>query len=359
MEKILNVAIIGQGRSGRNIHGSFFLREEAKTHFRVVAVAEVDPQRRQRAKEAFGCDVYEDYRALLDREDIDLVVNATPSYLHYPITMALLKHKKNVLVEKPFSKYAMECEEMIRTARENGVMLAVFQQSRFAPHYVRTKELIDSGVLGSIKQIHLSYSGYARRWDWQCAQKCYGGALLNTGPHPMDMAVDLLSLDTMPQVFSVLQQVNIAGDAEDYARVILTAPGKPLVDVEINPADKYSNYKIKVCGDRGTLCATDNQIKWQYFEDTPLPELVLKPLTKADGVTPSYCTDTIQWHEFCEELGGTAFDVGTAGLYADVYAHLVHGKPLKVRLEQVLQQIRIIELAHAQNPLPVRYSTEM
>jgi len=41
-----------------------------------------------------------------------------------------------------------------------------------------------------------------------------------------------------------------------------------------------------------------------------------------------------------------------------VYAHLVQGKPLTVRLEQVLQQIRIIELAHAQNPIPVRFGTE-
>ena len=358
MEKILNVAIIGQGRSGRDIHGGFFMTEAAKAHFRVAAVVEIDPQRRQRAFDTFGCDVYEDYRALFDREDIDLVVNATPSHLHYPITLDLLKHKKNVLVEKPFSKYAMECEEMIRIAQENGVMLAVFQQSRFAPHYTRTKELIDSGVLGNIKQIHLNYSGYSRRWDWQCAQKCYGGALLNSGPHPMDMAVDLLALDTMPQVFSLMQQVNIAGDAEDYARVILTAPGKPLVDVEINPADKYSNYSIKVCGDRGTLCASATQVKWQYFDEKPLPELVLKPMTKDDGVTPSYCSEKLQWHEACEEMAGTAFDIGTAGLYADVYAHLVHGSPLKVRLEQVLQQIRIIELAHAQNPLPVRYSIE-
>lgn len=358
MEKMINVALIGQGRSGRDIHGVYFLGEKSKAHFRVVAVVETDESRRARAKAEFGCDVYADYRELFGRNDIDLVVNATPSYLHYPITLDLLKHKFNVLVEKPFSKYAMECEEMIRAARENGVMLAVFQQSRFAPYYERTKRLIESGVLGNIKQIHLNFSGYSRRWDWQCSQRCYGGALLNTGPHPMDMAVDLLGLETMPNVFSVMQQINIAGDAEDYARVILTAPGKPLVDVEINPADKYAGYNIKVCGDRGTLCATTTQVKWQVFADTPLPELVLKPLTKADGISPSYCSEKLQWQESCEEMDGTAFDVGTHKLYEDVYAHLVQGKPLTVRLEQVLQQIRIIELAHAQNPIPVRFSTE-
>ena len=85
---------------------------------------------------------------------------------------------------------------------------------------------------------------------------------------------------------------------------------------------------------------------------------MLKPLTKADGISPSYCSEKLQWQEFCEEMDGTAFDVGTHKLYEDVYTRLVHGKPLTVRLEQVLQQIRIIELAHAQNPMPVLYGTD-
>ena len=355
MERVLNIALIGQGRSGRDIHGAYFQREESKPFYRVVAVVEEDEARRARAAEEFGCDVYADYRELFRRKDIDLVLNATFSHLHNPITLDLLNHKLNVLVEKPFSKYAMECENMIRAAEENGVMLTVFQQSRFAPYYVRTKEIIESGVLGNIKQIHLKFGGYSRRWDWQCSQRYYGGALLNTGPHPMDMAVDLLNVDGMPNVLSVMDNINNAGDAEDYARVILTYPGKPLVDVEINPADAYTDYNIKVCGDRGTLRASVGKVEWKYFEAPPLPPLQLRFMTKEDGITPSYCMDSLTWHEFSEEMVGSAFDVGTRTLYENVHAHLCSAEPLKVRISQVLQQIRIMELAHAQNPMPVRF----
>ena len=79
--KQLNLAIIGQGRSGRDIHGAYLHTDTER--FRVVAIVEVSPERRDRAKEEFGCDVYEDYRDLFSRNDIDLVINATPSPVSY------------------------------------------------------------------------------------------------------------------------------------------------------------------------------------------------------------------------------------------------------------------------------------
>ena len=121
--KKLKVAIIGQGRSGRDIHGAYFRSEEGRALYDVVAVAETIDARRARAAEEYGCDVTADYREILKRPDVDVVVNSTFSCLHYPVTMDALHHGKNVVSEKPFSKYAMECEDMIRTAKENGVTI--------------------------------------------------------------------------------------------------------------------------------------------------------------------------------------------------------------------------------------------
>ena len=353
--KKLNVAIIGQGRSGRDIHGKYFLTEEAKALFNVAAIVELDPLRRNRAKEEFGCAVLEDYRDLFQMKELDLVINATFSHLHYPITMDLLAHGLNTVVEKPFSKYALECEQMISAARERGAMLSVFQQSRFAPYYVRVKEIIESGVLGKIHQIHISFSGYSRRWDWQCSNRFYGGALLNTGPHPMDQALDLLNTDEMPGVFSALKKINCAGDAEDYAKVILTHPDRPLIEVEINCADAYSDFTYKVSGDRGSLKATMKEIKYKYFEETPLPPLTLETLRGSDGVKPAYCKDHLTWQEVTEPLEGSAFDVGPAAFYQNIYHHLVSGAELMIKPEKILQQIRVAELVHAANPLPTLY----
>src|SRR5690554_6766863 len=76
--KKLNLAIIGQGRSGRDIHGKYFLTDPDR--FKVVAVVEALEDRRNRAAEEYGCDTYENYQELFGRSDIDLVVNASFSH---------------------------------------------------------------------------------------------------------------------------------------------------------------------------------------------------------------------------------------------------------------------------------------
>ena len=95
--KPINVAILGQGRSGLDIHGKYFLTDRER--FRVTAVVDRLEDRRAKAQSLFGCAVYDDYRALFGRDDIDLVVNSLPSYLHPPVTIDLLEHGFNVLTE--------------------------------------------------------------------------------------------------------------------------------------------------------------------------------------------------------------------------------------------------------------------
>ena len=129
MEK-LNLAIIGQGRSGRDIHGKFLINP-ANDIFNVKYVVERDARRRELAKERYvGCEVLDDYKLLFDK-DIDLVVNASFSQEHYAITKDLLEHGKNVLSEKPFARTVKECQDLIDTANKKGVLLAVFQQTFF------------------------------------------------------------------------------------------------------------------------------------------------------------------------------------------------------------------------------------
>ena len=169
--KKLNIAIIGQGRSGKDIHGKYY-RSERNLYYNVKYVVDADEFRRGVAEEIFpGCKTFADYKELFALDDIDLVVNSTYSEMHYSITKDLILHGKNVLVEKPFGRSRYECEELIKLARDNGVVLAVFQQTFFAPFYVFAKELIASGKIGEVKQIDITYSGFSRRWDWQTLQK--------------------------------------------------------------------------------------------------------------------------------------------------------------------------------------------
>ncbi len=353
--KKLRVAIIGQGRSGRDIHGAFF-RSDANTKYEVVAVVDQLEKRRLRAKEEYGCDVYADHRALYGRKDIDLVVNSTFSYQHYPVTMDLLTHGFHVVVEKPFSAHVEECEAMIRAAQEHDRMLSIFQQSHFAPYYRRVREILDGGLMGRPVQISIHFSGFARRWDWQCSQRYYGGSLRNTGPHPLEQALDILDSDQLPQIVSRLDRANSFGDAEDYVKILLLAPGKPVIDLEISSCDAFSDYTYKIQGTRGSLKATMNHISWQYFveADEAPRALTLEPLENEQGL-PRYCGEQLTWHKFEEDVTGTAFDSAVKQYYDNIYAHLTEGAPLVIQPRKIVQQIALIEEVHRQNPLPIRF----
>lgn len=353
----LKVAIIGQGRSGRDIHGRF-LKGKNNDIFEVAVIVEKDARRRDRAITEYpGCEVVEQYQDLLEREDIDLVVNASYSKMHYSITKDLLLHKFNVLVEKPMASNYYECAELLRIAEENGVVLAVFQQSFLAPFYLFIKELIASGKLGEIKQISLRYNNFSRRWDWQTLQCEVAGGIYNTGPHPIGLALDLLDYSDETRVaYSKLGCALTSGDSDDYAKIILTAPAKPVVDLEICNIDAFNDYNIKLLGTKGTIKCKTTSYTMKYIVDGENPErpVIRESLQDAEGY-PMYCSEELKIHEEEGTFVGTAFDVGTESLYRMLHKKLTEGTPLTVTAEHAAKIINVIETIHAQNPLPVKF----
>ena len=356
--KKLNLAIIGQGRSGRNIHGNFF-KSDKNDIIKVVAVVDADAERRERAlKEYPGCDVYESYTELFGRKDIDLVTNASYSEYHYPITLDLLRHGFNVAVEKPMAKDTYECDMLIKTAKENGVMLAVFQQTLLCPWHKFAKETMASGKLGEIVQISIAFNGLGRRWDWQTLQSKLAGSVYNTGPHPIGCALDYLDFDDNAKVVysKLVSSPLTSGDAEDYAKIIITAPGKPVVDVEISALDAYSSYTAKFQGTKGTLKIQGTKYDMKYIVDGENPgRPVIPTFLKNEEGLPVYCSEQLITHEESGTFDGTAFDVGTSNFYHMVYNNITEGTPLEIKNENVKKIVGVMAQVHAENPLQLEY----
>ncbi len=356
--KKLRVAIIGQGRSGRDIHGAYLRSAASKEKFELVAVAELDEARRELAKAEYGCDVYTDFRDFYKRDDIDLVINSTTSEQHAPVTIELLKHGFNVVCEKPASNTVAQLDEMIKTAKDNGKYMNIFQQSRFAPYFLKIKEVIASGVLGDIIDIETEFGGYYRRWDWQTILCFNAGNLYNTMPHPLDQCLSLInSYDTMPTILSRLYNANTFGDAEDFAKVVLPFPGKPFVTVQATASDAYVPYTYKIQGTRGTLTSTTSVVKWKYYIDSEAPEqhLQWKTLRKEDN-TPLYCRENLIFHEeVCDVNAQGAFTSAVHHYYNMTYDAMVNGIQPEITPYQVRQQIAIYEEVRRQNPLERKY----
>lgn len=352
--KKLNVGIIGLGRSGYDIHGAVLSR--LPRQFRIVAVADPWLARRDLARARFGGEAYKDHHALLERADLDLVVNASPSHLHVPITLDLFKAGHNVLVEKPLARTVRDVDRLRQAARKAGKVLAVFQQSRYAPYFRQVRKVIDSGVLGRIVQINICFSGFARRWDQQTMTATDGGNLLNTGPHPLDQALRLmdLPLDTIPEVFCCMDAAHFTGGAEGHVNLTMRASGAPIVDLEISSCKAYPTPLYQVFGTQGGLKAGTHDAEWRYFDPARAPRrrATRIPIHNADN-SPAYCTETLRWHTRHWKLPAAQADYFTVmgmSFYRMLYCHLTEGAPLEITPEQVRQQIAVIAECHRQNP---------
>lgn len=195
-------------------------------------------------------------------------------------------------------------------------------------------------------QISIAFNGYARRWDWQTCQDFNAGSLYNTGPHPVDQALNLLDYyEGTPEVLCRMDRANTFGDAEDYVKLILTAPGRPLIDLEISSCDAYPSFTYKIYGTQGGPCGSQTEIKWRYFDpaEAPAQKLIREPLRDENGL-PLYCSEKLIWTEQSWMSDGPRTFTYAVKKYDDtIYAHLTEGAPLVVTPEQVRQQIDVID----------------
>lgn len=266
-----------------------------------------------------------------------------------------------MLCEKPFCRTRDEANDLIATAKANGCLLTVFQQTFFAPFYDKAREVIASGKLGRITQINLRYSGFGRRWDWQTLQWRCAGGVYNTGPHPIGLALGFLDFAEDAKIlYSSLDTIMTSGDGDDCAKLLLTAPGKPLIDLEIHANDPYTDYNLKIMGSRGVFQSNaGSAYKMKYFVDEENEERPVMPnfLANADGM-PIYCVDNLKVHEEEGKYEGSAFDIGTRRLYENLY-HVLRGEgELFVTPEIARDIIGIAEDMYKATPLPQKYYEE-
>src|SRR5947207_3362112 len=153
-KKPLNIALVGYGFMGKT-HSHAFL--QAPRFFDVPyqpvlkAVVARNADRVRKFADTWGYQSTEtDWRAVVDRKDIDLVDIASPNDTHAEIAIAAARAGKMVTCEKPLGRTAAEAQAMVSAAEKAGVANMVWYNYRRVPAVVLLKTLIDEGKLGRI-----------------------------------------------------------------------------------------------------------------------------------------------------------------------------------------------------------------
>jgi predicted dehydrogenase len=151
----LRMGIIGLGKMAR-----LALRVFSESHLtRVTAVSARRQEVVDEISSQFSVPGYTDYRKMLERDDIDAVVVATPDHLHYEFAKAALDSGRHVLIEKPFTTSVAEADALIRLAQQMNRKIQVSYNHRWLSAYHKAHDTIASGGIGK------PMTGYARKSD--------------------------------------------------------------------------------------------------------------------------------------------------------------------------------------------------
>ena len=312
----INVALIGCRRGWSDLQ-NFFPHKEIRCLALCDVKEDVLAARGADVAARYGKmpDLYGDYRKILDRKDIDIVIIGTPDHWHCLQFVDACMAGKDIYVEKPIANSIAECDAMVAAARKyNSVVVQVGQQQRSDKLWHEMITYLRSGKLGRIGRVHVwanfNYGAYAppvpdspapagldydmwlgpapalpfndRRFRWRMFWNYGGGLMTDWGVHLLDMGLWGMDVKTMPlKTFSAggkflrpdgahetFDTLNVTYQFNDFIMTWENNGG-----VETGPYGK--NYGVLFRGANGTLVA--NRESWQVYpegEKIPAVEVV-------------------------------------------------------------------------------------
>ncbi len=162
----VKAAVIGTGGMGRGL-----INQCQKEFIDLRAVCDINPKRRQDVFERMvkaGWSQprqYDDWREMLQKEDLEAVIIATPLWSHADITVGCLEAGKHVLCEKMMAKSETGAKQMVDTARQNNKVLEIGYQRHYNPIYQAAYDnIVKQGLLGEVHYARLSWH---RNGNWR------------------------------------------------------------------------------------------------------------------------------------------------------------------------------------------------
>jgi predicted dehydrogenase len=184
----LQVGLIGYGYAGKTFHAPLIAAVPA---LQLAAVASSDAAKVH--ADWPGVAVHATPAELIARDDIDLVVIATPNDTHHPLARAALLAGRHVVVDKPFTVALADARELVALARQRRRLLSVFHNRRWDGDFLTLRRLLAGGALGRVVEMASRHDRYRPevRPRWREGAGPGAGLWFDIGPHLVDQALQL------------------------------------------------------------------------------------------------------------------------------------------------------------------------
>jgi len=235
---VINIGVIGCGRWGPN-HVRVFSQFRDS---RVVACADLDSKRLEAVREQHPqVQVFQDYRAMLELAEVNAVVVAAPTRVHYPVVKAALEANKHVLCEKPLCTVSREAVELVELAKARQRVLMTGHVFLFNSGIVKLKELVSSGDPGCIYYLR------ALRTNLGPVRRDVN-SVFDLATH--DIAIFNWILNARPESVSAVGGQFLQESIEDVAFISLRYPNNILGHIQVSWLDPKKLREIVVVGDK-------------------------------------------------------------------------------------------------------------
>jgi predicted dehydrogenase len=227
--KKVGIGVLGSGSVAEIAHFPS-IREIPQAE--LVAACDINEELARRGVEKWGAKVwFRDYQEMLKRDDIDLVIIATPNYLHREQAIACAEAGKHVLIEKPFACTNKEAWDIVDAAKKRGVKVMVGCNYRFWPQNLIVKDLLQQKIIGEVtmgrSQSHETWDLYHEMISYtkfrQKPEQAGAGALFDLGSHMVDLLRWLMGREAK----------SIVGIAKNTTRPVSYTPLDDTVYIEI------------------------------------------------------------------------------------------------------------------------------
>ena len=192
----INVGIVGTG-----FIGPAHLEALRRNNVNVIGLAEATAELAAEKAESLGIKkAYESYEAMLADPHIQVVHLATPNYLHYPHAKAALQAGKHVVCEKPLAMNSQESADLVRIAKETGLVNVINFNIRFYPMAQQARQMVQKGEIGDIFILQGSYLQdwllLETDWNWRLEPNLGGTlrAVGDIGSHWLDLLTFITGL---------------------------------------------------------------------------------------------------------------------------------------------------------------------
>jgi len=306
MSEPIRIGLIGAGAIVQVAH--LPVLKKLKT-VEVAAICDVDLPKARALAERFQIkDVFDDIEDLLDHEQIDAILVATPNHLHEPHVLAGLAAGCHVLVEKPGSLSAAGEARIARLAEKQGRLVMIGMTHRYRPDAQAVRSFVQSGELGELDSIRASWhvSRPARaQLGWRTRKdEAGGGAVLDLGLTMVDLCLWLAGNPTPCRVSATLSKpkgergVELSGSA-----FVVCDEGLAIfVDVTWRHIGERERFGVGIRGSKGTAGINPLHV-WKELNGVAQDVSPTGSLSRESAFTASF---RAEWAHFLAAISGQA-----------------------------------------------------